>query len=39
MFSNFSEKRAVYETMSKNVGETEGSQMTSQHDAQALHGG
>ena len=38
IFSNFfSENRTVYEIMSKNLVETEGSQMTSQHGAYALH--
>ena len=35
----FSENRAVYEIMSKNVVEPEGPQMTSQHGAFALHAG
>jgi hypothetical protein len=40
MCSNFfSEIRAVYDVMSKNLVEPEGPQMTSQHDAYALHAG
>jgi hypothetical protein len=40
MFNNvFSENRAVYEIMSKNVVETEGQQMTSQYGAYMLHAG
>jgi hypothetical protein len=41
IFSNFffSEKRAVYEKMSKNVVEPEGTKMTSLHGAYALHAG
>ena len=39
MFSNFSENRAVYEIMSKNVVEPEGAQMTSQYGAYAFHAG
>jgi hypothetical protein len=40
MFStSFSENRTVYEMMSKNMVETEGPQMTSQHGAYALHAG
>ena len=40
MFNNFfSENRTVYEIMSKNVVETEGPQMTSQHGAYALRAG
>jgi hypothetical protein len=38
MFSNvLPENRAVYEIMSKDIVETEGPQMTSQHVAYALH--
>jgi hypothetical protein len=33
----FSENRAVYEIMSKNMVEPEGPQMTSQHGAHGLH--
>ena len=40
MFNNFfSENRTVNETMSKNLVETEGPQMTSQHGAYALRAG
>ena len=40
MFSNFfSENRAVYEKMSKNMVEPDGTQMTSQYGAYALHAG
>ena len=40
MFNNFfSENRAVYEIMPKNVVETEGPQMTSQYGANALRAG
>ena len=35
----FSENRIVYETLSKNVVETEGSQMTSQYGAYSLRAG
>jgi hypothetical protein len=35
----FLENRAVYGTISKNVVEQEGSQMTSQYGAYALHAG
>ena len=40
MFNKFfSEDRAVYEIMSKNMVETEGPQMTSQYGAYVLHAG
>jgi hypothetical protein len=40
VFNNsFSENRAVYEIMSKNVVDTEGPQMTSQYGAYALRAG
>jgi hypothetical protein len=40
MFNNFfPENRNVYEIMSKNIVETEGPQMTSQHGAYALSAG
>ena len=40
MFKNFfSENRAVFEIVSKNMAEPEGPQMTSQHGAYALHTG
>jgi hypothetical protein len=41
MFNNFfsSENRTVYEIMSKNIVETEGPQMTSQHGTYALRAG
>ena len=41
MFNNFffSENRAVYEIMSKNMVEPEGPQMTSQYGAYELHAG
>jgi hypothetical protein len=35
----FSENRAVYEIMSKNMLEPEGPQMTTQHGAYELHAG
>jgi hypothetical protein len=39
MNERFPENRTVYETTSKNVVETEGPQMTSQHGAYALRAG
>jgi hypothetical protein len=40
MFNNFfSENRAVYVKMSKNMVQPEGPQMTSQHGAYELHAG
>jgi hypothetical protein len=40
VFNNgFFEDRAVYETMSKNIVEPVGSQMTSQYGAYGLHAG
>jgi hypothetical protein len=39
LFNSFSENRAIYEIMSKNLVEPEGPQVTSQFDANALHAG